>query len=135
DFQTCRIHPPISGYQFFKDGGSADEGQVQRGRFSQTVETGRNNAVGTEVPTHCIDRDDRSGQGLLVSALVDHLATTVETFRGNVVTQVNFSGALFHGQGVRHQRVVGTAHIAGGTGFFVLLNSHWDQLLNVWVTL
>src|SRR3546814_4052775 len=48
--------------------------------FSQTGQTGRNNAVGTEVPTHCIDRDDRSGQGLLVSALVDHL----EIGRANV---------------------------------------------------
>ena len=68
---------------------------MQRGVFSQAGKAGRNNAVGTEVPTHCVDRDDRSGQGLLVSALVDHLATTVETVRGNVVTQVNFTGALF----------------------------------------
>src|SRR3546814_800994 len=103
--------------------------------FSQTGQTGRNNAVGTEVPTHCIDRDDRSGQGLLVSALVDHLATTVETVRGHVVTQVNFTGALFHGQSVRLESVMGTTHVTGGTGFFVLLNSHLDQLLNVWVTL
>jgi hypothetical protein len=30
---------------------------------------------------------------------------------------------------------MGTTHVTGGTGFFVLLNSHLDQLLNVWVTL
>lgn len=66
--------------KLFEKGGLADEDQMQRGAFSQTGQTGRNNAVGTEVPP-IIDRDDRSGQGLLVSALVDHLATTVETVR------------------------------------------------------
>jgi hypothetical protein len=123
------------GDDFFKYGGLANQGQMQRGDFSQTLDTGWNNAVGTEVPTHCIDRYDRSRQGLLVSALLDHFTTTVKTFRGNVVTQVNFTCALFYGQGVRLERVVRTTHVTGGTGFFVLLNSHWDQLLNVWVTL
>jgi len=80
--------------------------------------------VGTEVPTHCINRDDRSGQGLLVSALIDHFATTVNTFRRYVVTQVNFTGALLNGQSVTLKGVVRTTHVAGGTGFFVLLNSH-----------
>ena len=135
DLQTRTIGPRVQGNDFFDKGGLTDEGQMQRGDLSQTLETGRNNAARTEVPAHCIDRDDRSGQDLLVSALVDHFTTTVETFRGNMVAQVNFTSALFHGQGVRLERVVRTAHIAGGTGFFVLLNSHWDQLLNVWVTL
>jgi len=135
DFQARTIDPRMLGDKLFEKGGLADEDQMQRGAFSQTRQTGRNNAVGTEVPTHCIDRDDRSGQGLLVSTLVDHLATTVETVRGYVVTQVDFTSALFHGQSVRLESVMGTTHITGGTGFFVLLNSHLDQLLNVWVTL
>ncbi len=135
DFQARTIDPRMLGDKLFEKGRLADKDQMQRGAFSQTGQTGRNNAVGTEVPTHCIDRDDRSGQGLLVSALVDHLATTVETVRGHVVTQVNFTGALFHGQSVRLESVMGTTHVTGGTGFFVLLNSHLDQLLNVWVTL
>src|SRR5690606_26994078 len=102
----------------------ADEGQMQRGDLRQTSEASWNNAVGTEVPTHCINRDDRSGQGLLVSALVDHLATTVHAFRRNVVAQVNFTSGLFHGQSVRLKSIVGATHVTRGTGFFVLLNSH-----------
>jgi hypothetical protein len=112
--------------QRFENGGLADENQPQGGMFGQTVNAGRNNAVGTEVPTHCIDRDDRSGQGLLVGALVDHLATTVDAFRGHVVTQVNFTGALFDGQRVGLEAIVGTTHVASGTRLFVLLNSHSD---------
>ena len=135
NLQASAIKPWMPGDDVFDKGGLTNEDQVQRGNFSQTVKTGRDNATGTEVPAHCVDRDDRSRQDLLVSALVDHFTTTVETFRGNVVAQVNFTGALFHGQGIRLERVVRTTHITGGTGFFVLLNSRWDQLLNVWVTL
>ncbi|ALQ04941.1 hypothetical protein AK973_4492 [Pseudomonas brassicacearum] len=39
-----------------------DEGQVQRGCSIQTSEAGLNNAAGTEVPAHCVNRDDLSGQ-------------------------------------------------------------------------
>jgi hypothetical protein len=97
---------------------------MQRGDFSQTLQAGWNNAVGTEVPTHCINRDNKSGQGLLVSALVDHFATTVNTFRRYVVTQVNFTGALLDRQGIGLQGIVRATHVTSGTGFFVLLNSH-----------
>src|SRR5690606_525756 len=111
------------GDKFFEKRGLADEDQMKRGEFSQAGNTGWNNAMGTEVPTHCINRD-RSGQGLLVGALVDHFATTVHAFRRYVVAQVNFTGALLDGQSVGLESVVGTAHVAGRAGFFVLLNSH-----------
>tara|TARA_R100001244_G_scaffold4638_1_gene5844 strand:+ start:17880 stop:18263 length:384 start_codon:yes stop_codon:yes gene_type:complete len=122
--QTRAIDSGMLSKQIFNKGGLANQDQVQRGVFSQTGNAGRNNAVGTEVPTHCINRDDRSGQGLLVSALVDHFATTVHTFRRYVVAQVNFTGALLDGQGITLEGIVRTTHVAGGTGFFVLLNSH-----------
>src|SRR3990167_3684624 len=114
----------MASNQFFEEGFLADEDQVQRGDFGQTGETGWNNAVGTEVPTHCINCDDRSGQDLLVSALVDHFTTTINAFRRHVVTQVYFTSAFLYGQSASVQCVVRTAHVAGGTGFFVLLNSH-----------
>jgi hypothetical protein len=41
-----------------------------------------------------------------------------------VVTQVNFTGGFFYRQSARRQGIVRTTHITGGTGFFVLLNSH-----------
>ncbi len=124
DMQARAIHGRVPGKDFFDQRGMADEDQMKRGEFSQTGDAGWNNAVGTEVPTHCIDRDQRSGQGLLVSALVDHFATTVNAFRRNVVTQVHFTGALLNGQSTGLESVVGTAHVASGAGFFVLLNSH-----------
>jgi hypothetical protein len=113
-----------AGDQFFKEGSLADKDQMQGGVFDQTGNTGRNNAAGTQVPAHCINRDDWSGQGLLVSALVNHFATTVNAFRRYMVAQVNFASALFDRQGVCFQSIVRTTHIAGRAGFFVLLNSH-----------
>jgi len=124
DAQARAIHTGDTSEQFFNQGSLADEDQVQRGEFGQTGDAGWNNAVGTEVPTHCINRDDRSGQDLLVSALVDHFATTVNAFRRYVVAQVNFTGALLNGQSVSLESVMRTTHVTGGTGFFVLLNSH-----------
>jgi len=97
---------------------------VQRGGSRQTSNTRLNNAAGTEVPAHCVNRDDLSGQGLLVSALVDHFTTTVYAFWRYVVTQVNFTGGLFYGQGASLESIVGTTHVTGRAGFFVLLNSH-----------
>ncbi|CAE6913003.1 conserved protein of unknown function [Pseudomonas marincola] len=72
---------------------------------------------------------------LLVSALINHFAALVYAFWRYVVTQVNFTSALLNGQSVTSEGVVRTAHVTGGTGFFVLLNSHTNKLLNVWVTL
>ncbi|GGJ90656.1 hypothetical protein GCM10009304_15440 [Pseudomonas matsuisoli] len=46
------------GDEFFQETGMTHKDQVQRGDFGQACNTGRNNAVGTEVPTHCIDSDD-----------------------------------------------------------------------------
>jgi len=109
---------------FFDEGSLADKDQLKRGVLGQKGNAGRNNAVGTVVPTHCINRDDWCGQGLLVRALVYDLTAAIETVRGDVVTQVNFTGALFYGQSVRVQGIVGTTHVTSGTGFFVLLNSH-----------
>jgi hypothetical protein len=122
--QTGTIDAGIAGNQRFKQRGLADEDQVQRGVFSQTGDAGWNNAVGTEVPTHCINRDDRSGQDLLVSALIDHFTTTVNAFWRYVVTQVDFTGAFLDRQGAGVESIVRTTHVTGGTGFFVLLNSH-----------
>ena len=48
--------------QFFKYGGLTDEGQMQRGGSRQASNRSLNNAAGTEVPAHCVDRDDLSGQ-------------------------------------------------------------------------
>jgi hypothetical protein len=124
DLQALTISRGNAGDEFFEKGSLADEDQVERREFGQTGDTGRNNAAGTEVPAHCINRDDRGGQGLLVSALVDHFATAVETVRGNVVAQVNFTGALLNGQCVGIESIVGTTHVACRAGFFVLLNSH-----------
>ncbi|MCY1429144.1 hypothetical protein D9M71_450480 [compost metagenome] len=124
--QTRPIHRGMLCNQRFDNGGQANENQLQGGMFGQTGNAGWNNAVGTVVPTHCINRDDRSGQGLLVSALVDHLATTVNAFRAYVVAQVNFTGALLDGQRASHEAIVRTTHVAGGTRLFVLLNSHTD---------
>jgi hypothetical protein len=45
-----------------------------------------------------------------------------------VVTTVNFTGVGIFGQRGRSQRVVRTAHAALGTGFTVLLNSHFELL-------
>jgi len=101
-----------------------DEGQVQRGGSRKAGNASLDNAAGTEVPAHCVDRDDLSGQGLLVSALVDHFTTTVNAFWRNVVTQVNFTGGFLYRQRVFRQGVVRTAHVTGRAGFFVLLNSH-----------
>jgi len=123
DLQARAIDTRMEGNQFFEDGSLADKDQMKRGEFNQTGDAGWNNEMGTEVPTHCID-SDQSGQGLLVGALVDHFTAAVETFRRHVVTQVNFTGALLDGQSVGLESVVRTAHVAGGTGFFVLLNSH-----------
>lgn len=109
---------------FFDQRSLADKDQLKRGVLGQKRNTGRNNAVGTVVPTHCINRDDWRGQGLLVGALVYDLTAAIETVRGDVVTQVNFTGALFHGQSACVQSIVGTTHVTSGTGFFVLLNSH-----------
>jgi hypothetical protein len=61
---------------------------------------------------------------LLVSALIDHFATTVYTFRRYVVTQVNFTCGFFYRQSASRESVVRTAHVTGRAGFFVLLNSH-----------
>ncbi|MCY1343182.1 hypothetical protein D9M69_291930 [compost metagenome] len=124
DTQTRAVDTGMVGKELFEKGGLTDEGQVQRGEFNQRSDAGRNNAVGTEVPTHCIDRDDRSGQGLLVCALVDHFAATVDAFRRNVVAQVNFTGGFFNRQGISREGIVGTTHVTGRAGFFVLLNSH-----------
>ncbi|CAI8869619.1 conserved hypothetical protein [Pseudomonas donghuensis] len=101
-----------------------DEGQVQRGGSRQASNTRLNNAAGTEVPAHCVNRDDLSGQGLLVSALVDHFTTTVYAFWRYVVTQVHFTSGFLYGQSVFREGVVRTAHVTGRAGFFVLLNSH-----------
>jgi hypothetical protein len=124
DLQALAINRRNTGDKFFEEGSLADEDQVKRGEFSQTGDAGWNNAAGTEVPAHCINRDDRGSQGLLGSALVDHFATAVETVRRNVVAQVNFTGALLYGQCVGFEGIVGTTHIACRAGFFVLLNSH-----------
>jgi hypothetical protein len=97
---------------------------MQRGYSEQTGKGCLNNTVGTEVPTHCINSDDRSGQDLLVSALIDHLTTTVNAFWRNVVTQMHFTCGFLNRQGAGGKRVVRTAHVTGGTGFFVLLNCH-----------
>ncbi|AMK30138.1 hypothetical protein AWT69_001501 [Pseudomonas putida] len=101
-----------------------DEGQVQRGGSRKAGNASLDNVAGTEVPAHCVDRDDLSGQGLLVGALVDHFATTVYAFWRYVVTQVYFTGALLYRQSFCRQGVVRTAHVTGRAGFFVLLNSH-----------
>jgi len=122
--QTCTINAGIASNQGFKQRGLADEDQVQRRVFSQARDAGWNNAVGTEVPTHCINRDDRSGQDLLVSALVDHFTTTVNAFWRYVVTQVDFTGGFLDRQSAGLEGIVRTTHVTGGTGFFVLLNSH-----------
>jgi hypothetical protein len=122
--QTRAINTGMARNKRFNKSGLADEDQVQRGVFRQAGDTSWNNAVGTEVPTHCINRDDRSGQGLLVSALIDHFTTTVNAFWRNMVTQVNFTGSFLDRQGAGVKSIVRTTHITGGTGFFVLLNSH-----------
>lgn len=124
DVQTWPIDRRDAGAEIFKEGGLANEDQLQEGIPGQKGNTGRNNAVGTEVPTHCINRDDWCGQGLLVRALVYDLAAAIETVRGDVVAQMHFTGALFYGQSVRIESIVGTTHVTSGTGFFVLLNSH-----------
>ncbi|OCX11660.1 hypothetical protein BBI10_26195 [Pseudomonas graminis] len=61
---------------------------------------------------------------LLVSALVDHFTATVYAFWRYVVTQVNFTGGFFYRQSASLESVVGTTHVTGRAGFFVLLNSH-----------
>ncbi|MBB4862447.1 hypothetical protein HNP46_001285 [Pseudomonas nitritireducens] len=109
---------------FFYLGSLADKDQLEGSIFGQKGNAGRNNAVGTVVPTHCINRDDWCGQRLLVRAFVYDLAAAIETVRGDVVAQVNFTSALFHGQSARVQGIVRTTHVTSGTGFFVLLNSH-----------
>ncbi|MCP1603500.1 hypothetical protein J2T46_001430 [Pseudomonas citronellolis] len=124
DVQARAVDRGNAGAEFFEEGSLTDEDQLQSGVLGQEGNAGRNNAVGTEVPTHCINRDDWCGQGLLVRALVYDLAAAIETVRGDVVAQVDFTGALFHGQSVRIERIVGTTHVTSGTGFFVLLNSH-----------
>jgi hypothetical protein len=122
--QARTINAGMAGNQGFNKFGLADKDQVQRGVFSQASYASWNNAVGTEVPTHCINRDDRSGQDLLVSALVDHFTTTVNAFWRYVVTQVDFTGGFLNRQGACSESIVRTTHVTGGTGFFVLLNSH-----------
>ncbi|EKG42278.1 hypothetical protein Pav013_1514 [Pseudomonas syringae pv. avellanae str. ISPaVe013] len=52
----------MSRDEFFNKGGLADKGQVKRGSSCQAREACLNNVAGTEVPAHCVDRDDRSGQ-------------------------------------------------------------------------
>ena len=113
----------MTGDQFFEKGSLANENQMQRGDFGQGGDAGRNNAVGTEVPTHGIYSNDQSGQGLLVGALVDDFATTIETVRRHVVAQMHFASALLDRQSIGFESVVGATHVACGTGFFVLLNS------------
>jgi hypothetical protein len=54
----------------------------------------------------------------------DHFAATVVTVGADVVAQMGFTGGRLNGQGAAAQGIVGTAHIALGTGFAVLLNCH-----------
>lgn len=92
--QALPVERRIAGKEFFEEGRLTDEDQLRRGILGQEGNRGRNNAVGTEVPTHCINRDDWCGQGLLVGALVYYLTAAIEAVRGYVVAQVDFTGAL-----------------------------------------
>ena len=113
--QALPVERRIAGKEFFEEGRLTDEDQLRRGILDQEGNRGRNNAVGTEVPTHCINRDDWCGQGLLVGALVYYLTAAIEAVRGYVVAQVDFTGALFHGQSIGLERIVGTTHVTSGT--------------------
>src|SRR5690606_32662951 len=53
-----------------------------------------------------------------------HLTTAVETIGGHVVTAMTLTGFAVGGQRGAGQGVVGTAHVALGTGLAVLLYGH-----------
>lgn len=58
----------------------------------------------------------------------DHLTTTVHAVRGDVMATVYFAGIGIFGDGSSGQGIVGTTHAALGTGFAILLNSHFMLL-------
>ena len=58
-----------------------------------------------------------------------NLATTVETGRADVMTQVDFAGGRFDGDAGDDQCVMGTVHAALGGRLLVLLDGH-DWLLD-----
>jgi hypothetical protein len=60
---------------------------------------------------------------LLALGLQDLLAT-VETVRGDVVTQMRFTSGRLDGQRRGGQEIVSAMHATLGRGFFVLLNGH-----------
>jgi hypothetical protein len=66
----------------------------------------------------------KPGRRLLVVFGLQDLATTVETVRADVVTQVRFAGGWLDCQVWCNQEVVRTVHTALRWGFFILLNSH-----------
>ena len=66
-----------------------------------------------------------SNERLLALAL-ENLLAAVETGRGDVVTQVRFTGGRFDGQRRVGQEVMSAVHATLGRGLFVLLNGHVD---------
>jgi hypothetical protein len=59
---------------------------------------------------------------------LQHLATTVEAGRADVVTQMGFTGRRFNRNARHSQGIVRTVHTAFGRGLFILLDGH-DPLL------
>src|SRR6476659_5630404 len=64
---------------------------------------------------------------LLVVLGLDHFATTVETVRADVVTQVGLARGRLDGQVRGNQEIVRTVHAALRRGLLILLNCHDDS--------
>ena len=74
----------------------------------------------------CCTRALREPKLLLGRFLVrDNLLTAVKTRGRDVMTQVNFTGRCFNGNGRIRQGIVRTMVTATARGFFILLNSHF----------
>jgi hypothetical protein len=64
---------------------------------------------------------------LLVVFGLDDFATTVETVRADVVTQVRFASGRLDSQVRGDEEIVRTVHAALGRGLLILLNCHDDS--------
>ncbi len=71
------------------------------------------------------NRSERFSQfGELFTLNVDHLLTTIEAVRADVVTEVNFTGLRFNSRSRVRQEVMSTVIAALVGRFFILLDCH-----------
>jgi hypothetical protein len=66
----------------------------------------------------------------VISLGIKHFTATIKAGRADMVTQMHLASGWLNCGRRRGQEVVGTMHTTLGGGFFILLNSHDDLLIN-----